>query len=424
MSMNTLRGMHDILPSQSSEWQRLEHAVRTLMNAYGYGEMRTPLLEKTALFARGIGEATDIVEKEMYAFDDRNGESIALRPENTAGCVRAAIQHGLLGQGVQRVWYSGPMFRYERPQRGRQRQFHQIGAEVYGAAGALIEAELICLSARLWRDLGIDSAVSLELNSLGTLEERQAFRAQLVAYFDAHRDALDDDSVRRLASNPLRILDSKNPDMQELITGAPSLAACFGEVSRAHFDAVQTALDEAGIAFSLNPRLVRGLDYYSHTVFEWTTDRLGAQAAVCGGGRYDGLVSLLGGKASPAVGWAIGMERLLELVSQLRGAAPATMPQVFVVAATGQAESRALALGERLLDSVPGLRLQYNAVGGSFKAQFKRADKSGAAVALVVADQELADGTVTLKPLRGAGEQETVSVDRLIERLTHMISGD
>ncbi|MEM9603230.1 MAG: histidine--tRNA ligase [Pseudomonadota bacterium] len=424
MSINSLRGMHDILPSQSSEWQRLERAVRTLMNAYGYGEMRTPALEKTALFARGIGEATDIVEKEMYAFDDRNGESIALRPENTAGCVRAAIQHGLLGQGVQRVWYSGPMFRYERPQKGRYRQFHQIGAEVYGAAGALIEAELICLSARLWRELGIDTAVSLELNSLGTLEERQAFRAQLVAYFDAHRAALDDDSERRLASNPLRILDSKNPDMQELIAGAPSLEACFGDDSRAHFEAVQSALSEAGIAFSLNPRLVRGLDYYSHTVFEWTTDRLGAQAAVCGGGRYDGLVTLLGGKSSPAVGWAIGMERLLELVSELRGAAPTVAPQVFVVAAAGQAESRALALGERLLDSVPGLRLQYNAVGGSFKAQFKRADKSGAEVALILADQELADGTVTLKPLRGVGEQQTVSVDQLIEQVTHMISGE
>ncbi|MEM6985697.1 MAG: histidine--tRNA ligase [Pseudomonadota bacterium] len=424
MSTNSLRGMHDVLPTQSSEWQRLESAVRVLMSAYGYGEMRTPLLEKTALFARGIGEATDIVEKEMYAFDDRNGESIALRPENTAGCVRAAIQHGLLGQGVQRVWYAGPMFRYERPQKGRYRQFHQIGAEVYGAAGATIEAELICLSARLWRALGIGEVVSLELNSLGALEERHAFRDQLVAYFQDHRDQLDEDSLRRLETNPLRILDSKNPTMQGLIAGAPSLVDCFGAESSDHFAAVQSTLDSAGIGYSLNSRLVRGLDYYSHTVFEWTTDRLGAQAAVCGGGRYDGLVTLLGGKASPAVGWAIGMERLLELVKTTHGAVEATPPHAFVVAAGGATDRHAFALGETLRDRLPGLHLINNAIGGSFKAQFKRADKSGAAFALVLADQEMADGTVTVKPLRDGGEQQSMTLDQVVECLAKQISGE
>lgn len=424
MSTKSLRGMHDILPPQSSEWQRLETAVRELMRSYDYAEMRTPLLEKTELFARGIGEATDIVEKEMYTFADRNGESVTLRPENTAGCVRAAMQSGMLGQGVQRIWYSGPMFRHERPQRGRYRQFHQIGAEVYGAAGATIEAELICLSARLWRALGIENAVSLELNSLGTLEEREAYRDLLAAYFRDHFDLLDEDSVRRLERNPLRILDSKNPSMQGMIAGAPELLDSFGTESSDHFAALQSTLESVGIAFSLNRRLVRGLDYYSHTVFEWTTDRLGAQSAVCGGGRYDGLVTLLGGKASPAVGWAIGMERLLELVKEVCGSAAESVPHAFLVASGGAAGQHAFALGETLRDRVPGLRLVNNAVGGSFKAQFKRADKSGAAIALVLAEQEVADGTVTLKPLRDGGEQQTLTLDQTIERLATQISGE
>ncbi len=424
MATNSLRGMHDILPSQSAHWQQLERAVRDLMSGYGYGEIRTPILEKTALFARGIGEATDIVEKEMYAFDDRNGESIAMRPENTAGCVRAAIQHGMLGQGVQRVWYSGPMFRYERPQKGRYRQFHQIGAEVYGAAGAHIEAELILMTARLWRALGIDEVVSLELNSLGTLEERLAFRESLVAYFNEHKAVLDEDSLRRLTTNPLRILDSKNPDMQAMIEGAPQLHGFFGTETTAHFETLQATLNDAGLDFTLNPRLVRGLDYYSHTVFEWTTDRLGAQSAVCGGGRYDGLVTLLGGKAGPAVGWAIGMERLLELVKEVRGEAEGAAPHAYFVAIGELAERRALSLAESLREQVPGLRLWSNAVGGSFKAQFKRADKSGAAIALVLGEQEVGDGVLAVKPLRGGGEQQVLTLEQTVARLNALISGD
>ncbi len=424
MATNSLRGMHDILPSQSRAWQQLERAVRELMRGYGYGEIRTPILEKTALFARGIGEATDIVEKEMYAFDDRNGESIAMRPENTAGCVRAAIQHGLLGQGLQRVWYSGPMFRYERPQKGRYRQFHQIGAEVYGAAGAAIEVELILMTARLWRALGIEDVVSLELNSLGTLEERQAYRESLVAYFSEDVALLDEDSQRRLHTNPLRILDSKNPEMQPLIEAAPRLHQYFGEASTAHFETLQAMLNEAGLHFSVNPRLVRGLDYYSHTVFEWTTDKLGSQSAVCGGGRYDGLVTLLEGKSSPAVGWAIGMERLLELVKVVRGESSNQPPHAYFVAIGEQAERRALSVAEQLRDRVPGLRLWSNAVGGSFKAQFKRADKSGAALALVLGEQEVLDGTLTVKPLRGDGEQCVLDMNQTVERLVQQIAGD
>lgn len=416
--------MHDLLPADIAMWQRLEQHLRDLMQAYGYAEIRTPLLERTDLFCRSIGDATDIVEKEMYAFPDRHGESIALRPENTASCVRAALQHGLMRSGVQRLWYSGPMFRYERPQKGRYRQFHQTGAEVYGVAGPIVEVELILLTARLWRVLGITDVVRLEVNSLGTDADRAAYREKLVQYFTEHRDQLDEDSQRRLDSNPLRILDSKNPGLQSLIEAAPKLCEHLGEDARQHFEQLQQGLTAAGVEYTINPRLVRGLDYYSHTVFEWVTDRLGAQGTVCAGGRYDGLVTQLGGPETPAVGWAMGMERLLVLLEELQGATEALPAHAYLVAMGDAAQVAALALSERLRDAVPGLRLTNNVSGGNAKAQFKKADRSGAAVALVVGEQELLDGTFSLKPLRGGGEQQTLSFAQTIEQLTVLTEKD
>lgn len=416
--------MHDLLPADIAAWHALEARLRELMQAYGYAEMRTPLLERTDLFCRSIGDATDIVEKEMYAFPDRHGESIALRPENTASCVRAALQHGLMRAGAQRIWYMGPMFRYERPQKGRYRQFHQVGAEVYGVAGALVEVELMLLSARLWRALGLDGAVRLEVNTLGTDADRKAYRELLVQYFNDHREQLDEDSQRRLGSNPLRILDSKNPEMQALIEAAPKLREHLGDEAQAHFGQLREGLDAAGVAFSVNPRLVRGLDYYSHTVFEWVTDHLGAQGTVCAGGRYDGLVTQLGGPETPAVGWAMGMERLLVLLEELVGATEPAPAHAYLVSMGEAAQTAALGLSERLRDAVPGLRLTNNVSGGNAKAQFKKADRSGAAVALVVGEQELADGSFSVKPLRGEGEQRTLDFAATVEQLTALTERD
>ncbi len=416
--LQAIRGMRDILPGESAAWQRLEAGIAEVLEAYGYREIRLPLLEKTELFARSIGEVTDIVEKEMYTFADRNDESLTLRPEGTAGCVRACIEHGLLHNQVQRLWYRGAMFRYERPQKGRYRQFHQVGLEAYGMDGPDIDAEVVLVGNRLWQHLGLD--VELQLNSLGDAAERAVYRERLVDYFRAHADRLDADSQRRLESNPLRILDSKNPDMQPLLSAAPSLLEHLGPASRAHFEGLRARLDAAGVAYVINPRLVRGLDYYGRSVFEWVTDRLGAQGTVCAGGRYDGLVEQLGGKATPAVGFAMGLERLVELLTD--GTTPAeAAPQIYVVVGSAALEIEALALSERLRDEIAGLRLSLHCGGGSLKSQFKRADRSGAELALVLGEGEWARGEVAVKPLRGGGEQTSVARDGLATRLRALL---
>lgn len=421
--IQAIRGMNDLLPDQSPVWQYVERQLRSLMDRYDYREIRTPIVEQTALFARSIGEATDVVEKEMYTFDDRNGESLTLRPENTAAVVRAAMQHGLLHNQTQRLWYMGPMFRYERPQKGRYRQFHQIGIEAYGMTGPDIDAEIILLSARLWRQLGMAEHVTLELNSLGSPEARAAYRQALVAYFETHREVLDEDSRRRLISNPLRILDSKNPEMADMLAGAPQLLDHLDEASRDHFEQLKATLDAAGIGYRINPRLVRGLDYYSRTVFEWTTTALGSQGTVCGGGRYDGLVEQLGGKPTPGVGFAIGLERLMLLLETLelipeeaKGGADA-----YLLAMGEAAEHEALLLGERLRDALPALRLQVHCGGGSFKSQIRRADRSGAKVALILGEDEIANGRLTLKPLRDDGDQQTLALDDAIAWLARLL---
>jgi len=413
--LQAIRGMHDILPAQITAWHHIEDQARAVLDAYGYSELRTPLVEVTELFKRSIGEVTDIVEKEMYSFEDRGGDNVSLRPEGTASCVRAAIEHGLLDQ-PRRLWYRGPMFRRERPQRGRYRQFHQIGVEVFGLDGPDIDLEVILLTRRLWQAIGL-TGLRLEINSLGDPDERAHYRAALVEYLSAHEERLDEDSRKRLATNPLRVLDSKNPDLAEIIAAAPSLLDHLGEDSRAHFDALRAGLDRAGVACEINPRLVRGLDYYNRSVFEWITDDLGAQGTVCAGGRYDGLVAQLGGRPTPAVGFALGMERLIELVDS---PAPEN-PDVYLVAVGERAGAEAMHLAETLRDRLPALRLICHCGGGSFKSQFKRADRSGARIALVLGDDELARGQAGLKPLRGGGEQEQIPIDDLAQRLMALI---
>ncbi len=405
-TIRAIRGMNDILPDESDRWQYLERTVADVLASYGYGEIRLPIVEQTALFRRSIGEVTDIVEKEMYSFDDRNGESLTLRPEGTAGCVRAAIQHSLLGT-VQRLWYSGPMFRYERPQKGRQRQFHQIGVEVFGVATPDIDAELILMTARLWRELGIDGDVALQLNSIGSVSDRQAYRTALVSYLSGHLDALDEDSQRRLHTNPLRILDSKDPGTRSVLQQAPVLSDYLDEESRADFARVCELLDAASVPYVINTALVRGLDYYNKTVFEWVTDRLGAQGTVCAGGRYDGLVQQLGGKPVPGIGFAMGKERLVLMLEALQAAPlPAASADVYVVSSGGSAECAAFAALESLRGALPGLRIVQHAGGGSFRSQMKKADKSGARWALIWGDDEVASASVTVKPLREQGEEQ------------------
>nr|MBO2489378.1 histidine--tRNA ligase [Gammaproteobacteria bacterium] len=391
--------MSDVLPSEIAAWQRLESTARELFAAYGYREIRVPIVEQTALFKRSIGEFTDIVQKEMFTFVDPGGESLTLRPEATAGIVRAMITNGLLHNQKQRVWCGGPMFRHEKPQRGRFRQFHQLDVEAFGYAGPDIDAELIMMSARLFAKLGIERLV-LNLNSLGTPESRRVYREQLVAYFSAHKAQLDADSLRRLETNPLRILDSKNPEMQELIAAAPAITEYLDAQSRAHFEGLCRHLDAVGIKYVVNPRLVRGLDYYTHTVFEWVTNELGAQGAVCSGGRYDGLVEQLGGKSTPAVGWALGEERIIELLKVQQGPTPPESPDVYFVISGAQAEAVGLTLAEKLRDELPQLRMETNCGGGSFKSQLKRADHSGARFALVLGDSEAERQVVGLKSLR------------------------
>lgn len=418
--IQSIRGMNDILPEQTPLWQYIEHSVATLLGAYGYQEIRFPILEQTELFKRSIGEVTDIVEKEMYTFEDRNGDSLTLRPEGTACCVRACEQGGLLFNQSQRLWYTGPMFRHERPQKGRLRQFHQIGVEAFGMNGPDIDAELILLTARLWRVLGISRHVTLELNSIGSAAARADFKRALVTYLEQFRDQLDADSQRRLCTNPLRILDSKDVTTQQLLVGAPTLGDYLDEESRLHFQRLCAVLDGAGVPYRINQRLVRGLDYYGKTVFEWTTDKLGAQGTVCAGGRYDGLVEQLGGKSTPAVGFAMGMERLC-LLLEACSAIPAdilSLPQVYVIAAGERAENAALLLAESLRDQLPRLRLQTNCGGGSFKSQFKKADKSGAQLALILGDDEVGRGEVNLKWLRDdSREQQSLAQSDLAEFL-------
>jgi len=418
-TLQAIRGMNDILPQESRAWQFVEDSVRGVLESYGYREIRMPIVEKTELFKRSIGEVTDIVEKEMYTFVDRNGDSLTLRPEGTAGCVRACIQHGLLHNQVQRLWYTGPMFRHERPQKGRYRQFHQVGVEVFGLEGPDIDAELLMLTARLWQRLGLQQ-VTLQLNSLGTTAARAAFRDALVDYLRAHHARLDEDSRRRLDSNPLRILDSKNPEIQALLSDAPVLSDYIDAQCREHFERLCSLLDAAGIGYEINPRLVRGLDYYGRTVFEWVTDELGAQGTVCAGGRYDGLVEYLGGSATPAVGFALGLERIIALLEQRQAAIPDNDPHLYIVTVGEQAQRYGLLLSEQLREALPALRVMTHCGGGSFKSQFKKADRSGARFALVLGDDEVAKRQAGLKALREQLEQQTVGFEDLPGRLAEL----
>ncbi|MCA8865860.1 MULTISPECIES: histidine--tRNA ligase [unclassified Halomonas] len=424
--IQAIRGMNDLLPSDSPRWQFFEAKVRQLMLRYGFNEIRTPIVEQTALFARSIGEVTDIVEKEMYTFDDRNSESLTLRPEGTASCVRAAMEHGLLYNQTQRLWYQGPMFRYERPQKGRYRQFHQIGVETFGFDGPDIDAEVILLSARLWQELGLMEHVTLELNSLGSSEARAAYRDTLVGYFEQHLDILDEDSKRRLTSNPLRILDSKNPAMAEMLDAAPQLMDHLDDESRKHFEQLTKMLEAAGIHYVINPRLVRGLDYYCRTVFEWTTTALGSQGTVCAGGRYDGLVEQLGGKPTPAVGFAMGIERLILLLDTLELIPADALGgcDVYLLPMDDSATTAAITLAEQLRGELPELRLQLHCGGGSFKSRIKKADKSSASIAILLGEDEINQQSATVKFLRDDREQQSVSQAALGHTLRELLTTD
>ena len=414
--LQAVRGMNDVLPDEAALWQRLEDAARAVFSLYGYRNLRVPMVEPTALFVRGIGEHTDVVEKEMYTFDDRlSGESLTLRPEATAGIVRAAIEHSLCYERPQRVWLAGPMFRHERPQKGRYRQFHQFDVEALGFPGPDVDAEQIVMLARLWRELGVADGIRLAINSIGDAHERRTHRADLIAHFERHHDLLDEDARRRLQANPLRILDSKTPSMQAMIAEAPRLIDRLGPESRAHFDGLAQALADAGVAFEVDPRLVRGLDYYNRTVFEWITDRLGAQGTVAGGGRYDGLFEALGGKATPACGFAIGVERMI-LLLQGTGATAADAPLAYVVHSGDAAGTLARSVAESIRDG--GQAAIVHAGGGSFKSQMKKADASGARYALIVGEDEAAASAVSIKPLRESGEQRTVPARDVVNALT------
>ena len=411
-----VRGMNDILPEEAPLWERLETAAADIFGSYGYQRIRIPVLERTELFSRSIGELTDIVEKEMYTFEDRNGESVTLRPEATAGVVRAALSNGLLHNQQQKLWCSGPMFRREKPQKGRYRQFHQLSVEALGFADPEIDAELIAICARLWREVGIGD-LKLEINSLGTPESRAGYKEALVAYFSQHRQLLDEDSLRRLEHNPLRILDSKNPELREVIASAPLLSGHLDAESREHFQRLQTLLADIGVEFRVNPRLVRGLDYYTRTVFEWLTDKLGAQSAVCSGGRYDGLVAQLGGHPAPAVGWALGIERIIELMRAEGGHLAEAPADVHLISVGEPARRRGFAVAEELRTRVPGLKLSIGVPSAGFKAQLRRADKSGARFAVIIGDEELAADRISVKPLREDSPQELIGVEEFAARL-------
>ncbi len=411
-----IRGMNDILPEQNPGWAAVESTAAAIFDAYGYQRIRIPVVERTELYRRSIGESTDIVAKEMYSFEDRNGDNLTLRPEATAGIVRAGLTHGLFHNQQQKLWCSGPMFRHERPQKARYRQFHQLSLEAVGFADPEVDAELIVISARLWEQLGLQSP-TLELNSLGTPASRSGYREALVSHFAGSREILDADSLRRLETNPLRILDSKNPELGELIAAAPALSDYLDPESRDHFEQVKHLLDDVGLSYVLNPRLVRGLDYYTRTVFEWVTDRLGAQSAICSGGRYDGLVAQLGGRDTPAVGWALGLERVVELLAAEGRESVAQPPDAYLVTAGDRARREAFAIAERLRTAVPGLRLSFDCAAGGMKAQLKRADRSGARLALILGDDELAAGQVSVKTLREQTPQVSVELGELIASL-------
>ncbi|MGX9519521.1 histidine--tRNA ligase [Vibrio mediterranei] len=419
-TIQAIRGMNDCLPTQSPLWQKVENTVKHVVSAYGYNEVRMPIVEMTHLFSRAIGEVTDVVEKEMYTFEDRNGDSLTLRPEGTAGCVRSGIENGLLYNQEQRLWYMGPMFRHERPQKGRYRQFHQCGVEVFGLNGPDVDAELIMMTARLWRELGIAEHVRLELNSIGSLEARADYRTALIAHLEQHIDVLDEDSKRRMYTNPLRVLDSKNPDVQAILVDAPELSDYLDADSKQHFAGLCELLDAAGIEYTVNQRLVRGLDYYNRTVFEWITESLGAQGTVCGGGRYDGLVEQLGGKATPAVGFAMGLERLVLMMETLELTDVRRSVDAYVVTAGEGTMMAGMKLAESMREAIPGIRVMNHFGGGNFKKQFKRADKVGAVYALVLGENEVAENTVVVKDLQG-GEQETIAQTELAAKLADII---
>ena len=420
-SVQAVRGMHDILPEQSPQWQYAEKIIREVLASYCYQEIRLPVVEKTELFKRSIGEVTDIVEKEMYTFDDRNKDSLTLRPEGTAGCLRACLEHGLLHNQVHRLWYSGPMFRHERPQKGRYRQFYQLGVETYGMPGPDIDVEIILLTERLWKKLGIRDKVRLEINTLGTTEERLVYREKLVDYFKQHIDLLDEDSLRRLETNPLRILDSKNKALKLVIENAPELMNFLQEESRNHFETLRNTLDSLGVEYEINTRLVRGLDYYGKTVFEWITEDLGAQGTICAGGRYDSLVEQLGGKENYAVGFAMGMERLLLLLEQLDNLPIPRSVDVYMILVGEKATNEGLQLAETIRNQIEGIKVQVNCSGSSFKSQFKKADKSGAEYALILGDDEVSRGEVGLKSLRIDREQQNLTQKELFGILTETI---
>ena len=416
-----IRGMHDILPAQMNVWHQLEDTWRTLVESYGYQQIRMPVLEKTRLFKRSIGEVTDIVEKEMYSFDDRNGENLTLRPEGTASVVRAGIEHGLLVNQQQRLWYNGPMFRYERPQKGRYRQFYQLGAETFGMAGADIEAELIFLAARFWKLLGLEQ-IELQINTLGTLASREHFKQNLVDYFNDHLSELDEDSERRLHSNPLRILDSKNPTMQSMIEAAPKLSEYLDQESAEHFAQLCELLNFNQQEYVINPRLVRGLDYYSHTVFEWVTGTLGAQGTVCAGGRYDGLVEQLGGKPTYAAGFAMGMERLISMLEDQQKVIQRPMTDIYFVMSGANTVKVGQRLSETIRQELPGVRMITHSGGGSFKNQMKKADKSAAKIALILGESELEKSTINIKFLREDKPQLQIEQQQLIGQLTQLLA--
>ena len=417
-NIQAIRGMHDVLPEQTPLWQAVEQSMRDVLGIYGYSEIRLPIVEKTELFKRSIGEVTDIVEKEMYTFEDRNGDSLTLRPEGTAGCLRACLEHGLLHNQVHRLWYYGAMYRHERPQKGRYRQFFQLGVETYGMESPDIDAELILIMERLWKKLGIRHKVRLQLNSLGTIAERMVYRERLVDYFQGRLAQLDEDSLRRLQTNPLRILDTKNPAMQEVVASAPELTDYLGAESREHFNAITTILDDLGIGYEINSRLVRGLDYYSKTVFEWVADELGSQSTVCAGGRYDGLIEQLGGKPNYAVGFAMGMERVLALMETLENIQLTRLVDVYMIRVGEAAEQVGIRFAETIRNEIPRLKLQVNCGGGSFKSQFKKADKSGAEFAIILGDDEVSRAEVSIKSLRNKEQmQQNLSQQQAIQFL-------
>lgn len=419
-TIQAIRGMNDILPLQSDYWSYLEESLRQAVNSYGYQEIRFPILEKTPLFKRTIGEITDIVEKEMYTFDDRNKESLTLRPEGTAGCVRAGIEHGLFYNQIQRLWYLGPMFRYEKPQLGRFRQFFQFGVEAFGMIGPDVDAEQILLTARIWEKLGLADQVTLQINTLGDAVVREKYRLKLVEYFNENKELLDEDSKRRLTTNPLRILDSKNPDMQLMLSAAPRLIDYLDEPSRIHFEQLQRFLQLAKIPYEINPRIVRGLDYYNMTVYEWVTDRLGAQGTLCAGGRYDCLVEHLGGQPTPAVGFAMGLERIVTLLETVY--TPQANPEVYIIMVSLEAVQHGMILAEELRTALPEIRILNDYTGGSFKSQFRRADKSGAKVALILGQDEIANNTVSVKFLREDRPQVAISKNELATLLQSTVT--